>query len=243
MHLRCLEKLVDEFIGSEPYSIAIERWPDPPPQRGYVHYRVFVRDATPVTENIGLTAGDFLTNLRASLDHLAWKLVLASGGKPNEYTAFPVKATPPKSGFLKISGGVSSDAQTLIEKAQPYSRPDGVDPHEDRLWILERLVGIDKHRHLLLTITAYEGMRITGLYDQSHEFATVEPLTFETDAQIGVYAIAETHLEQVDVKYDFTTAVYLRKGEPGGDTALIPLFRRLLSRVRDEVVPSFDTLR
>ena len=39
---------------------------------------------------VGLTAGDFICNLRASLDHLAWTLAKIGKKRPSSETCFPI---------------------------------------------------------------------------------------------------------------------------------------------------------
>jgi hypothetical protein len=240
VHMRNLKHLVAEFDWSQPYKLdVIVQWPS---QEGPGHRRqhaIVVSRAAPIPLEIRLVAGDFLTNLRASLDHLAWELALADPpGEPNDHTGFPIKEKRPKSG-LTIAGGVSAAALKLVEKMQPYNRPEGVDPPEDRLWILNKLVNIDKHRRLLLTTTAFETIRVR-IAGKSWENRPMEPISIEPGAYLIGVAGAR---RKGDIECKLTTTVSLRKKEPGGVPALDTLFERLLVRVRDEVVPAFDGMR
>jgi len=245
MHLRDLKELAERFRASHPYVIAAQREPKPDPSQGVNYFFVLDRvDAVPA--QIGLVAGDVLTNLRAALDHLAWDLVAACPpDPPDDYTAFPIKDKPPRapgSGTptqLRISGGVSAKALTAIEAAQPYNRPDGGTIHDDRLWILDRLVGIDKHRHLLLTQTAYDRVAFTTYGIRRNMPVMAAPRPLENDAYIGTFFTPDLQ-EQVDVDIDLTTAITLRQSEPGGNQQLVMLLGRILKRIRDEIVPSFD---
>lgn len=108
-------------------------------------------------ERVAILAGDCIHNLRTALDHLAWQLVLVRPGTPDEKTAFPIfdemivevkrrRRTKHKPRPLRISGGVTVEALTLIESAQPYQRID--DPTLHPLWFLDQLENIDKHRTL-----------------------------------------------------------------------------------------------
>lgn len=249
MHLRCLEDLLKRFGDTKPYVLGVERESDPDPTVGVNHFFI-VRSSDPVPPTIGLVAGDVLTNLRASLDHLAWQLVLAdpASGQPDDHTAFPIKDKAPRapgSGApapLRISGGVSAKALARIKDAQPYKTPDGGTPHEDRLWILERLVGIDKHRHLLLTTAGYDRVSV-GVYGRRRSTPLMEtPIALKEGAYISTFFTPDLG-EQVDVDIDLATTVVVCEGEPGGGQPLSPLLRRLLGRVRDEVVPAFNGLR
>lgn len=96
--------------------------------------------------------GEFLYDLRSSLDHLARALVIANNRKPTKKTEFPVfwKETD----FEAESGpkikGISSDARTVIESLQPYRAwPDH--PKSTTIWAIHDLCNTDKHRVLNLT--------------------------------------------------------------------------------------------
>jgi hypothetical protein len=57
---------------------------------------VFRFDRVPAVPTIlSAIIGDAIHNLRVSLDHLAWQLVIADGGTPNEDTTFPIHVVPP----------------------------------------------------------------------------------------------------------------------------------------------------
>jgi hypothetical protein len=45
---------------------------------------------------LGAIIGDAIHNLRVSLDHLAWQLVIATGGTPSNATTFPIHEVPPR---------------------------------------------------------------------------------------------------------------------------------------------------
>jgi hypothetical protein len=246
MHLRQLQKLIKAFLDSKPYTLEVAPVPG---GEEYNNWHIYASQVDPIPQEIGLVAGDFLTNLRASLDHLAWELVLANGGVPNEHTAFPIKDRHPRTpgsgqpAKLKIAGGVSAAALAKVEATQPYQTPDGGTPHEDRLWILERLVGIDKHRHLLLTITGYETVALTvrGIIEDPHP-VPVQNIPLEQGTSLSTIAFGITAPEKVEMQADLSTAIFLRQSEPGGGQALTVVLRSLLERVRDEVVPTFSGL-
>ncbi len=99
--------------------------------------------------------GELVHDLRSTLDHLAWQLVDENGGNPDEDTYWPILKTPPKTeakgvgAASKVSGGVSSEAATLIERHQPYW--PGLDPdtaEHQPLHLLHRLSIHDKHPHI-----------------------------------------------------------------------------------------------
>ena len=97
--------------------------------------------------------GEFLHDLRSSLDHLAWQLVEHNSGKPSSDTSFPIlKVTPStnKQGqrtLPNVAGGLSTRARALIDGAQPYKL--GARYVDQPLWMLHQLWNIDKHRYVL----------------------------------------------------------------------------------------------
>lgn len=106
-----------------------------------------------VDSRLNTTIGEHLHDLRSSLDHLAWQLVLEAKGTPTDKTRFPVRDTDPgtnKKGEPRtpgVSGGVSSRALALIREAQPYQF--GARHAEHPLWLLQQLWNIDKHRYVI----------------------------------------------------------------------------------------------
>ena len=76
---------------------------------------------------LSVLLGDFLHNLRSSLDHLAWQMVLANDGTPKSGiggTQFPILKKRGKTP-IKIAGGVAAEVADLIEKLQPYNNKNG----------------------------------------------------------------------------------------------------------------------
>ncbi|MGH9512883.1 MAG: hypothetical protein ACRD2U_12190 [Terriglobales bacterium] len=71
------------------------------------------------------SAGDVIHNLRTSLDHLAWQLVLAAGSKPKRgVTGFPIaedRATYDSLKARKVQG-MRETAIERIERLNPYKR-------------------------------------------------------------------------------------------------------------------------
>jgi hypothetical protein len=102
---------------------------------------------------LSLILGDALHNLRAALDYLAWQLVLASGGQPDDNTSFPVLRTPPTPGRYRpthpqIPPGVTPAIRAVLDTVQPYQRAD---PDRHQLALLHDADIADKHHALLVT--------------------------------------------------------------------------------------------
>ena len=119
-------------------------------------YTYSVTGAPQVPPEWAAIVGDVLTNLRASLDHLAYRLVELDSGSPGDRTYFPIVETRFNRGgtlriFDKLGHTLSRpDLTEAVEHSQPYTRSsaDG-GPSAHHLSDLDRLVQIDKHRLLL----------------------------------------------------------------------------------------------
>ena len=98
---------------------------------------------------IMLTTGDFVSSLRASLDHLAWQLALLTTPKPTSELSFPIFAkntVGTKARLAKITFGIPEPAIAIMESMQPYHAGD--DYKSNHLWRLNKLWNIDKHRYI-----------------------------------------------------------------------------------------------
>lgn len=91
-HLGTLNKLVDEFEASEPYSLS----PEPGDKPDEVAYRLRIMQQTPA--EISTVVGDVLHNLRSALDSVAYELAVQSKGELTEreeqVTFFPWCRSP-----------------------------------------------------------------------------------------------------------------------------------------------------
>ena len=125
--------------------------------------RLDLLEPTPL---IALFAGEFIYQLRSTLDHLAFDLVqqnLAGANLPVNWEqdcAFPIwcdplkpgQKTPLPIGTFKRLPGITTEAHTLIERVQPYY-PPGTGSVNNYLRLLNALSNIDKHRRFALTRT------------------------------------------------------------------------------------------
>jgi hypothetical protein len=73
-HRKTLEKLVDEFEASQPYTLT----PEPGERPNEVAYRLSIRQEAPA--EISTVVGDVLHNLRSALDSLAYELAIQCKG-------------------------------------------------------------------------------------------------------------------------------------------------------------------
>ena len=130
-------------------------WTEPKDERGKKVIWAQVLKSPPAS--LSLIAGDCIHNLRAALDNLAFELALAGAegplsGRVERDSQFPIFHKDPTENpdprplkkFEDMIRCIDPRAKTIIKGLQPYNRPDGF--HRDRLWQLNELETVDKHR-------------------------------------------------------------------------------------------------
>lgn len=100
--------------------------------------------------------GEIAYNLRSSLDHLVWQLVMQNGRTPTKSNQFPIFLDKTK--YDKVTRrhlkGVDLWSRGIIEDVQPYQAGSEIGLS---LRILHGICNIDKHRHLNL-VDQYSSM-------------------------------------------------------------------------------------
>lgn len=143
---------IKAFRERKPYLIREE----PQNWRGSLYRIVTAYQPGDPPDTIPLLLGDFIQNLRASLDYLVG--AMRTDG-PSRDSAFPIctrRGTP--NGFLQLSkkklAGIPAPAKKVIERMQPYDRRYGHPRIERTHWqalgMLETFWKIEKHRTILL---------------------------------------------------------------------------------------------
>jgi hypothetical protein len=96
---------------------------------------------------LGLIAGDFVCNLRGSLDHLAWTLAKLGKRRPSSETCFPVcikDGTHTQAKIAAATAGMPIGAVAAVKSFQPYNSGNAYKTHP--LWRLNFLWNANKHR-------------------------------------------------------------------------------------------------
>ena len=202
----------------------IYRWDNPPP----------------LDPDIDLIFGDAIHNLRSALDHLAYQLVVLNKQVPNTTTSFPIFDAPPghrvcgqcghRTARPFINPGVSADAVRLLDEVQPYQRTnDGKQTTIGwRLSQLRDLDNIDKHRHLIVTMSAVHMMATGGWTGDEPEggfpnarWSAKRPV----HGEIAAIVHWPKSRQQLDPYLDFKTLVSLDRrvgrsspGDPSADS-------------------------
>lgn len=158
VHMRTLHSEVGEWIRANNDGITFEFDHD----AGELVLRGAFPDDPVTHARWGIILGDWAHNLRSSMDHLLWQIVLACGGTPGEHNQFPIYDDPDtfddrvKKPFSRgrrcCLSGVNQEAFDLIESYQPYQGNDGSRAHV--LAIVRDLNNADKHRVVPTTVLA-----------------------------------------------------------------------------------------
>ncbi len=241
MHLKAFRRTAERFIESHPYRLRSEIHP-----HAANNVQIVVVSARPVPIRLPILTGEVLYHLRSALDHVAQQLVLAHGGTPDIYTAFPVwedrfatyKSKNPRPHF-EISGGADPGALAIVEAAQPYQRVD--DPTLHPLWILNELMNIDKHRALLLATTGYDNVSVRhalmgNVWSSMPIMERCMPLV--PGYQVTVVGFQDHVRPDVHMDCHITARVAFANGQPCAGEPVADVLQTLLETVRDDVVPS-----
>jgi hypothetical protein len=236
-HRKTLEKLVDEFEASEPYTLT----PD---------YGLSVRREAPA--EISTVIGDVLHNLRSALDSLAHQLAVWSKGQTltedeELRTSFPwCKYSSEYDRLMRRVGLYAPEAQNAMRVVQPFywaemdNEPDPqwqqhYEDEENFGWSLihrlSQLNNIDKHRRLtVLRVGVFRLFRVGGEAGRPDMWFRYEPSI--DDPRLGSLSDADARnikwLFALELADDPILKTEAGKGEPQD-------CRELLKDFADEV--------
>ena len=181
--------------------------------------------------------GDAVHNLRASLDHLAWKLVIADGITPNSGSTFPIEVDVPKLdrrgiALPNISPGVSYDARSILDEVQPYKREK---PESHGLATLHRLDIGDKHRQLLIAVLGIDRNMLAWWGDL--EVTKFNPGPYDKESEVCRYTSSTYNEPRMDFTVRFNDPAAGPWGTMYGAAELV---RRSLACIEYEVLPRFE---
>jgi hypothetical protein len=167
--------------------------------------------------------GDFLQNLRSSLDYLTRELCIRSGCEGAEHASFPICKTPERfRSKLPVSlAGISPLMIAEIERLQPYNTGNHL--YQSPLLVLNEFCNINKHRRIILTVL--------GVY-LPHPFGTVGPMG-------EPYAEPVRRFEQMEVEGPPVADIAINEGIVATER-VVPFTDWLSSFVMFEVFPTFE---
>jgi hypothetical protein len=177
-----------------------------------------------------LTAGDFISCLRSSLDHLAWQLTLLGGVWPSREICFPICERNTLEAQLKIvksTYGMPDSAVSILKSLQPYQY--GENFKSSPLWLLNMLWNIDKHRHIsAFTILPNWQFKAEGGIEISPE--QIDDCT--------IFSFPITHKEKIDFNPDRTVDLRFYDKREGIEIGYDD-FAKMYEYVTETVLPSF----
>lgn len=152
--LEDISEMIYEFGMSEPN--AVEAFVDPElnsarPKDGLTIWQLRTISSKKPPVKLSLLVGDFIQNLRSSLDYLARALVVTTGGTPVDKgagTSYPVIMKNPRK-TISIAGCDDERVSSLLEGTQPYQIED---PSVHPLARLNFLANEYKHRELRISV-------------------------------------------------------------------------------------------
>jgi hypothetical protein len=166
--------------------------------------------------------GDFVTNLRAALDYIAWELANKFVGRPlstreEEAISFPI-VRPGKANFADLKSAkllqatccVPADAMSVIESVQPYNAG------YDAIGALDLLVRRDKHRALLLCGTFVGDVGDISVYHGSK-------LAWKASGRSAVFGLSRMEMNLAAFSQPFKPAADYRVEMHGEPTVFISL--------------------
>jgi hypothetical protein len=260
-HLDSLDNKVKTWVNSKPYDIVDEPDPETPPNpldQWCSARRFRISRVSDVPPGFSVLIGDFLFNLRASLDHLALALAIAFSAKSgsgmtakqiegSEFPIFHARAMKPEEELKKI-GCIDPQARTEIIGLQPYHA--GNRYATDPLWQIHELNRIDKHRalHVVAVQSSLNGQPVVGFFPDGNKnfggYCYVEtPKRFylELDAVFFRYG-ARPIDPSLDVSMQPTISPEIAFGQSGPlvGEIVVPTLGKLYNHVVGVVIPALE---
>jgi hypothetical protein len=254
-HLTAIEQAIRQFDKMKPYSLTGDYKP-PRPYNVGDEARFTLRVHAPAQPPAGLPEliGDYLTNLRASLDHIVFSIANkhTSGNFTNRLSVqFAIHQDGQRFGSFKgkVVNDLPSNVLADMERLQPYQGCD--DPkflaryvERQPLWILSLLVNEDKHRALVtvpsISLRTMKIELVDAVPVDSLDAWTTSG-SFKHGAEVvSVRFRAETPNAKVKVDPDFTMDIAFTEEWPALGRPVIETLQMLSDHVRDVVFPIFE---
>jgi hypothetical protein len=173
---------------------------------------VYVDEPPPIVR-WSLQISDIIHNLRCSLDHLLWAIVVyeSPNHKPvgADSLTFPIWEAPPNSVAARNIACLSAGVRTAIEYMQPYNRSPSRGALSHPLTLLRDFDNRNKHRLLQLSTAAVASanMEITFSGDEPDEptfFLHRGEIKNRTEVIVATFSRPHSH-----VKYDFRISIII----------------------------------
>ncbi len=238
-------------------NTAIGKWMKPPGNPTVTaeadlpneRYALIYVEPRPKPVEWSLIAGDFLHNLRSTLDHLVGQVVISEGDIPGQHHAFPISVTEdlwlanvvnrkPKRGPGPLDGiSQSGAAWKLLADAQPYVGRDKTTAQATPVAALARLNNADKHRKLNLSSVAMGEkftLNVSADYRLHGGYLPVTGTPIEPNKEFGWLKLELIGVDQAQLQVDFPVEVAF-------DEVPLSVFRAMFEDVKALVV-AFENL-
>lgn len=172
-------------------------------------------DAPPV--EIGLIAGDVLTNLRASLDHCMWALKRQEAPESDRPGVFPMEQVSPHADVRERRRLLAAErpllrsrAISVLEPLQPYNATKRAREHP--LSILTSLVNADKHKVITSTGLKVAATGFSATYD--YEDPPLPPsIKRKMDEVSAVWPFQRETRDGIGASVSYGPGTYLKDGD------------------------------
>lgn len=202
----------------------------------------------------GLLFGNAIHSLRASLDNVVWATAVRDCGdqEPLRRTQFPIfldedeyfdRVKGKRSGLSQIDSVKSPDVRAIIERTQPWQRPER--PELDHLWVVHEFDREDKHR-LVTPVFMVPRHINTGLAItySSHEAAAraLPPMVMAQNQPLEdgaefLTVYTPTPPEKVEMEHEVDFGIGIGLGDQvGGITGTLGNLCKHVRRVVEEIL-------
>ena len=201
-------------------------------------FRLHVFAQKELPQRFSILAGEVVHQLRSSLDHIVWAIALRNTPNPAQRLQFPIfKTDSDFNNALNNLRDIGTTAIDIIRAMQPYNADE---PVSAGLAVLQSLNNADKHRLLIVTMTAAEIGNDVGVIPGSTpvEIARIWGGERVNVTAQGALAFAiDFSAPSLDVKIEPSLDLKI-VFEKAGDIPSLPLvqgLRQLLEGVSDDV--------
>lgn len=211
---------------------------------GWDEWELRLSNVVQVPSDLGIPIGDAVHNLRSSLDHLMWQLVLLNGCTPTKRTQFPIfeDLDDYRCDSRAMRKGISKKHDALVKDLQPHQRVG--DERNHPLWWLSELNNFDKHRLVLLANMVIPGLGLRT--SVPHELDIESLAVFAPEAKDGA-VIAKLkvfpHSPDAEVRMNPRVPCQIRfaKGNPScvEDKPVIDTLQAIRMYIHDNVLAKF----
>ena len=181
----------------------------------------------------GISAGEFVSCLRSSLDWLAWQLATVTTQTPSDYVSFPIwgeYSSDAEGKIKKCTVGIPDEAISIMKELQPYHH--GPSYKETHLWRLQALWNVEKHRHLLINTI---GMELEAIPPKGTPHRLVQVMDNRAEVRFPLSAKDKVRLSPSGIRPVLTFG-----DEEAGIHLNMSDLREMYEFVSDKLIPKFN---